>query len=99
MKATITTQVFLAVMVLTGVVTGVLAMLFPEIAHGRFPSYSWPLILAFLCELLMRPRIEAGLMPPLAMETRFLGVIAATLIGYGVEYGLLGMQAVDPVAQ
>jgi hypothetical protein len=33
------------------------------------------------------------------METRFLGVIAATLIGYGVEYGLLGMQAVDPVAQ
>jgi hypothetical protein len=26
-------------------------------------------------------------------------VIAATLIGYGVEYGLLGMQAVDPVAQ
>jgi hypothetical protein len=39
MKFTITTRVFLAVMVLSGVATGVLAMLFPDIAHGRFPSY------------------------------------------------------------
>lgn len=99
MKTTITTQVFLAVMVLSGLATGGLATMFPDIAHGRFPSYSWPLIAAFVCELLMRPRIETGQMPPLAMETRFLGVIGATLIAYGVEYWLLGMQAVEPVAQ
>jgi hypothetical protein len=99
MKFTITTRVFLAVMVLSGVATGVLAMLFPDIAHGRFPSYSWPLIGAFLCELLLRPRIESGQMPPLAMEMRFFGVIGATLIAYGVEYWLLGMLAVDPAVQ
>ena len=86
MKFTITTRVFLAVMVLSGVATGVLAMLFPDIAHGRFPSYSWPLI-------------GAGRIPPLAMEMRFFGVIGATLIAYGVEYWLLGMLAVDPAVQ
>ena len=99
MPLTITTRVFLAVMVLSGVATGVLAMQFPDIAHGRFPSYSWPLMAAFVCELLMRPRIEAGQMPPLAMQIRFSGVIAATLIAYGIEYWLSGMQAVEPVAQ
>ena len=99
MTLTITTRVFLAVMVLSGVATGVLAMQFPDIAHGRFPSYSWPLMVAFGCELLMRSRIEAGQMPPLAMQMRFFGVIGATVIAYAVEYWLLGMQAVEPVAQ
>ncbi len=97
MKATITTWFFLAVMLVAGLATGGGAYGFPAAAHGSFPAYTWPLMAAFVCELLMRSRIEAGVLPPLPMPIRFIGVIGATLIGYVVEHGMNALQAVDPV--
>jgi hypothetical protein len=84
-RLSITSRIFLGVMVVVGVITGILAYALPQAAHGAFPFYTWPLLAAFLLELSMRSRIDAGHLPPLPMQMRFVGVILSVLIGAIVD--------------
>ena len=63
---------------------------FPQLVQGGFPAYSWPLMIAFLVEASLRPRIDRGALPALTMPWRFIGVGVGALVTVGTTAYLDG---------
>jgi hypothetical protein len=80
-----TAVIFIAVLWPAAFLTGLAVHAFPQMVQSGFPAYSWPLIIAFLVEAALRPKIDRKTMPPLTMPWRFIGVIVATLITMGTS--------------
>ncbi len=78
---TITGKVFAAVMVVVGAASGVVYRLYPELSTSVIPSFVWPLLAAFVFDLWTRPMIADEKWPPITTQTRFIGVIFATILG------------------
>lgn len=70
----------MAVLLPLSVLVGFVLHHFPQLTQGGFPAYSWSLMLAFLIEAALRPKIDRGSLPPLSMAWRFIGVIASALV-------------------
>ncbi len=79
--ATVTGKVFMAAMLAVGAVSGVLYGLYPELGQSQIPSFVWPLLAAFIFDLWTRPLIAEERWPPITTQTRFIGVISATILG------------------
>ena len=90
MRPNKTATLFMAVLLPAAFLTGLAAHQFPQLTQGGFPAYSWPLIIAFLVEASLRPRIDRGALPPLTMPWRFIGVIAGAIITVGTTAYLDG---------
>ena len=83
-------MLFLAVLLPASVLTGLAAHYIPQLAQGGFPAYSWPLIIAFLVEAALRPRIDRGAIPPLTIPWRFIGVSVGAVLTVGTTASLDG---------
>ena len=76
---TVTGRTFGLLMIGLGVVLGFVYARYPELE--KIPSFVWPLAVAFVFDLWTRPLIAEERWPPISTQTRFIGVIAATIIG------------------
>jgi len=90
-----TAVIFIAVLWPSAFLTGLAVHAFPQMVPSGFPAYSWPLIIAFLVEAALRPKIDRKTLPPLTMPWRFIGVIVATLITMGTSGFLDGRLDVE----
>ena len=91
-----TARIFLAVLLPLALLAGLVLHRFPQLTQGGFPAYSWALLMAFVVEAALRPRIDRHALPPLSMAWRVIGVVVATLITLGSRYvldmdGMIGL--------
>jgi hypothetical protein len=78
--------VFIAVTVLSGAVSALIAARYPAVETFMVPPFWWPLFVALVLEIFMRPKIINGELPETPMGVRASAVIGGALLYQAIRF-------------
>ncbi len=80
MRLSRTAAIYIAIMLVAGVVIGAIALARPHWREAPLPPVAWPLGVSLLLDLALTPLVASGRLPPLTMNERLAGFVGAGLI-------------------